>query len=618
MYEQQVVREAPAAPLKRAANDPSRPAVPDEPVLAIDNIQGNIVGFNKDHQTLLFLRVADADQFRAWLGRLIPFIATAAEVLSFNRLFKEIRRRRRVETRTVQATWVNVALSFRALRMLASDPRALQQRAQEFADYKVKAGDAESFKADGFTDEAFRQGMQERAVGVLGDPASEDAEGNPRNWTFGGPGDEADVVVIVASDSTLELAAEVARIEEAIYSGRTEDGAHANSGVQIIYKQQGQTLPPPLTGHEHFGFLDGVSQPGLRGLISEDPTDVLTPRQNPDDLNQGKPGQDLLWPGEFIFGYPQQIGVPKEGHEDEGPNPDPGPVSDAGPVWGKDGSFYVVRRLRQDVDAFHKFLDDKAKELGVSSDLLGAKLVGRWKSGAPVMREPDHDEPALGNDDCANNHFEFQDASQPIHARPAPSGPSCVVESPLCVDDTFPQSPGDPAGARCPFAGHIRKAYPRDDEGNFSADINESSTQTHRLLRRGIPFGPPFYPSPDPKKKDSGNRGLVFAAYQTSIVEQFEFVTRTWVNNPEFKDVTKDGELQSGHDFIIGQSNAGGSRERRCRVTFVKDGAQQEAVITAPADWVIPTGGGYFFSPSIDALCLLTGVEGQRAPRPQE
>lgn len=593
MFEQQLVREAPAT-LAKMENDAARPAVAGEPVLAVGNIQGNIVGFNKDHQTMIFLKITNAEHFRRWLKDFVPFVATAHEVLTFNRLFKAVRRRRGVETHTVQSTWINIAFSFEALRKLAKDGDALQKSASNFPDYK-KSKKAADFKAESFGDEAFKQGMAKRAVDVLGDPKSKSAEGNPGNWVFGGPKNKADAVIIVASDSDEDLDDEVGRIEESIYAGRSIIGEHALSGVQIIYKQNGATLPPPLTGHEHFGFLDGVSQPGIRGTVSSDPTDVLTPRQNPHDPNQGKPGQDLLFPGEFIFGYPQQN--PKDAES-------PGTVAEGGPVWAKDGSFLVVRRLRQEVGNFHKFLEDASKEKGLSADLLGAKLVGRWKSGAPISRQPTADEPKLGNDDCANNHFEFAEDGKEIKKEDATSPEHCT-------DFKFPQAVADTQGLRCPFAAHIRKTYPRDDTGTLSGEINENTTQTHRLLRRGIPFGDPYFPPIDPdKQKDSGNRGLLFAAYQTSIVEQFEFVQAAWVNNAEFKDASANGKLQSGHDFIIGQNNAsGGKRTRRFVLPVGKDGVTELIEIKTEDDWVIPTGGGYFFQPSIDALCLLSGRE---------
>jgi len=435
-------------------------------------------------------------------------------------------------------------------------------------------------------------------------------EGNRNNWLFGGPGNEADVVIIVASDSAAELAAEAGRIEDTIYSGRTGPNSFAKSGVSVIYKQHGNTLPPPLTGHEHFGFLDGVSQPGVRGRLSSDKHDVLTLRQNPEDaehMNQGKPGQDLLWPGEFVFGYPGQD--PKAAEKDGGiakRGPDSlangssggGP---AGPVWAKNGSYLVVRRLRQDVSKFHAFLKNSAPR-GLSADQFGAELVGRWKSGAPVVRRPLADDPPLGDDDCANNHFEFGGASNRIPKQAQPNG--------LCADERDPQSPGDAAGTRCPFAGHIRKAYPRDDTGTLSSEIGEITTQTHRLMRRGIPFGDPFFPPSDAEKgTDNGERGLLFACYQTSIEDQFEFVSQNWVNQSEFKDKSASGKLKSGHDMVIGQTNANGSRTRRCVLRIPQDGGgASEVVIQTDDEWVIPTGGGYFFAPSINALCLLTGA----------
>jgi len=252
-------REAPAPPplerLDVAHTDPARPPVPDEPLLAMDNIQGNgIVGFNKDFQTLLLLKIVNVPDFKRWLKSIIPFIATASEVLAFNRLFKAIRTRRG-DSLTIQATWINIAFSFHALTLLTDD-------------------------ADTFTDEAFKQGLAARSAG-LGDPTDPDAEGNPQNWVIGGPGDEADVILIIESDDRDDLLAEVARVEHSLYPGRRPGGRIIRSGAVIVFKQQGATLPRPLTGHEHFGFLDGVSQPGLRGRISDNPADVLTFRQNP-------------------------------------------------------------------------------------------------------------------------------------------------------------------------------------------------------------------------------------------------------------------------------------------------------------------------------------------------
>jgi Dyp-type peroxidase family len=572
------VRETPpVSPLAPSASQSSlAEAVIEELPVKISNIQGNIIGgFNKDHQTLLFLRLRrDGDvqvhvrNFRRWLAIFAPFVATSEEVLAFNRLFKMIRSRRQAETRTVQATWINIAFSFEMLKFLSPE-------------------------ADQFTDEAFRQGMAARAVEILSDPADPAAEGNPNNWVFGGPGGEADVVITVASDDRHDLSATVEHIETSVYGGRTPNGQTVNSGVQIIYKQQGATLPQPLTGHEQFGWLDGVSQPGIRGRIEEKAGEFITPRQNPTDLNQGKPGQDLLWPGEFVFGYPGQDpnATAKEGITKQGPDslrkagPNGTPV---GPEWAQDGSFLVIRRLRQDVPGFHAFL----KGQGVDPELLGAKLVGRWQSGAPIMRATTKDNPKLGDDDCANLHFEFREESEPI----PPQDPN----SAFCSDTRFPQSEGDKPGAVCPFASHIRKTYPRDDTGTLDKHISEVTTQTHRLLRRGIPYGDPYIPPNDPDKtEDSGNRGLVFTAYQTSIVDNFEFVQHAWANNPDFKDKRQDGTLVSGHDLIIGQSNGpDGSRERRCPV-FI-DGKRKELV--APVDWVIPTGGGYYFAPSLTAL----------------
>lgn len=566
MLNTRFAREAPAPPLEQpavAGPDPSRPHVPDEPVLAMKQIQGNIVvGFNKDFQTLLFLEITNVSDFKRWLAALVPFIASASEVLAFNRLFKEIRSRRGA-SQTIQATWINIALSYRALTLLADD-------------------------ANLFSDEGFKQDLAARSA-MLGDPTDPAAEGHPQNWLVGGPDNQADVILIIASDAHNDMLREVSRIEHSLYPTRGADGRVARSGARVISRQEGATLPQPLAGHEHFGFLDGVSQPGLRGRISADPSDVLTLRQNPHDREEGKPGQKLLWPGEFVFGYPGQSSLAKDIAQ-------PGPVAMAGPSWAENGSFLVYRRLRQDVAGFDQFIRQTAQQLGIAPELVGAKLMGRWASGSPILRAPEADNPALGDSDCANNHFEFGKSSKQILPEEQASPIDCSdrKEHGAQLPDLFPISEGDPLGQICPFASHIRKVYPRDDPSTTLPGANEVSTQTHRLLRRGIPFGEPFRHGIG---EDAEERGLHFLAYQTSIEGQFEFVIRLWVNHPHFKDPG------AGYDMIIGQNNTpGAERERRFTISFVRDGVARREVITTHADWVIPTGGGYFFAPSIAAL----------------
>ncbi len=527
----------------------------EEPALRVDQIQGNILaGFSKDNQALIFLRIEDPKQFKKWLQTVVPFIATTEEVLLFNRLFKAIRSRRGVETRTVTSTWLNIAFSFAGLR-------------------KLDRTQSELFK-----DEAFREGLAKRSE-TLSDPVNEKDEGFQKNWVIGGTGNEAEVVVILASDSPEDLGRAVVDIESSIYTGAHVSGEVIPSGVSVVFKQRGATLPDPLRGHEHFGFLDGVSQPGIKGTAGKD-GDLITPRQTPADPGQGKPGQDRLWPGEFVFGYPGQD--PKDADKK-------GRRVTEGPSWSENGSFLVFRRLRQDVGAFHDFLKSQGGEFNLDPDLFGAKCVGRWPSGAPIERAPEADNPVMSRDDCSNNAFDFQNATIPA----APTKPG------QCKDN-FPDKLAqvDPLGAVCPFAGHIRKAYPRDDVSAKSKRPvpNEADTETHRLLRRGIPFGTPFDPTVIP---DDGNRGLLFLAYQTSIVDQFEFVIKNWVNNPDFKDPG------SGHDPILGQSNQKGSRDRSFKIRL-KNGIEQ--TVRLEKDFVIPTGGGYFFAPSIDALRQLSGA----------
>jgi len=50
------------------------------------------------------------------------------------------------------------------------------------------------------------------------------------------------------------------------------------------------------------------------------------------------------------------------------------------PSWALDGSFLAFRYLPQLVPEFNAFLNEKPVP-GLDADQLGARLVGRWKSG---------------------------------------------------------------------------------------------------------------------------------------------------------------------------------------------------------------------------------------------
>ncbi|MHC5717742.1 MAG: Dyp-type peroxidase [Nostoc sp.] len=568
---QEIIREAPAPePLEgQQTNSFFYVPAPNEPILNVNNIQGNILGgFNKDYQALLFLEIENPNAFKQWLKSQIDFIATASEVIAFNRLFKSSRKRRGREG-TVKATWVNIAFSFEGLKKLTND-------------------------ADSFTDTSFKAGLAKRAVD-LKDPV--DKDNNPIGWVVGGPDNgKIDVVFIIASDERADLLAEVSRILESVVVFTDEQGKAKSSGARITFLEEGANLPSPLSGHEHFGNLDGISQPGIRGRVADNPKELLTPRQNPENRNQGKPGQDLLWPGEFVFGYEGQNGDAKKLEDSKGK------VVSAGLHWANDGSYLVFRRLRQDVYKFHKFLNDTATDLDTDPRKVSAKLVGRWPSGAPTVRTPEKDAPSLGNNDDANNDFEFNGDDPP--------------KDNFFKNDVVPPY-DDATGLRCPFIAHTRKTYPRNDKtpgggglGTEEIDRSEVTTQTHRLLRRGIPYGTVSPSTPNNPLQDEKfvDRGLHFLAYQTSILDQFEFVTQNWVNNQNFSNEAAtghefEGKLTLGHDPIIGQTENNGDRTRKFFIHLEDDQNQpQTKELTAPEDWVIPTGGGYFFAPSISAL----------------
>jgi Dyp-type peroxidase family len=241
-----------------------------------------------------------------------------------------------------------------------------------------------------------------------------------------------------------------------------------------------------------------------------------------------------IGPGHFVFGYEREQG-------DGGYNPAVDPQG-----FLRNGSFLVFRRLAQDVEGFRHFCRNKVMQIsnqwpGMSDQYLAALLVGRWPSGALVSTLVQSDPGLQPNE----NDFDYSD---------------------------------DASGHSCPFGAHIRKVNPRAGPKDI--------TLTPRILRRGIPFGPPFAEKPEQE------RGLAFVSFQTSIRGQLEFLTGGWMNSP-MRPATR-----SGHDLLVGR--ASGSRSLDLRGPF---GPVQ--VTDDNAQWITPTGGAYLFAPGRSAISRL-------------
>jgi Dyp-type peroxidase family len=516
-----------------------------EPLLDVDEIQGNILaGFNKDHQRLIGLRIRGVTEARRWLARILPDVSSLAEVYHFNALFRMRRARLGRDPSGLVATWMNIAFSREGLAKLSSDS-----------------------EAGALPDAAFQTGLNKDRADFLGDPKPPGENDPTASWVIGGTKHPVDILMIVASDDKIRLDSVVVQLRPAAIEGP--------AAPEIVWEEQGETRPD-LPGHEHFGFKDGVSQPGVRGLISRRPKIYLTPRQLKapvaGEIEFGKPGQPLTWPGQFVLGYPFQD---RDGAAQLAP-----PL---GRAWFKNGSFLVFRRLEQDVAGFSAFLEAEADRLsktagfhGIAAKQLGALLVGRWPSGAPISRTPGADNPDLAADSLSNNDFLFtQDTPAPVFRPGSGASPGA-----------FPRAMEGSKGPICPHAAHIFKVNPRDNATNLGPDFD---TLTRRILRRGIPFGPPLA---DPLKGDNGaSRGLHFLCYQASIVDQFEILQQNWANNT-------GAPTSGGHDMIIGQTK---TAARTIDLPPVVPNQAGET-IAAPIAWVKPTGGGYFFAPSIRAI----------------
>ena len=338
-----------------------------------------------------------------------------------------------------------------------------------------------------------------------------------------------------------------------------------------------------LDDHEPFGFRDGISQPEIDWHQQYDASGAHVEYGNRVAL------------GEFLLGYRNEYGKYTER-----------PLTDASVASkallpaedapdrkdvGRNGTYLVMRQLRQDVRGFWQFLFQQANGNWAQAEKLGASMVGRTRDGDPLVTIAQH--PLAGiaarEQDIRQNRFTYD---------------------------------SDPTGAACPLGAHIRRSNPRNGDypgkpgtalarliallgfgrNGFRDDLT-SSVRFHRILRRGREYGTGLSPqqalAPTPENEDE--RGLHFICLNANLSRQFEFLQNAWTMNSKFSALT--GE----NDPVVGNRIATAANPVNGQFTIPVDGALRRRMSAIP-QFVDVQGGAYFFLPGLRALRYFTQV----------
>jgi Dyp-type peroxidase family len=359
--------------------------------------------------------------------------------------------------------------------------------------------------------EEFRQGMVARAE-VLGDTGAN----HPDHWVgaLASPDLHAIVILFARDDNERERCV-----------GEHTAFLERNPGIEVLSYLDLQAAPPFNHAHDHFGFRDRLSQPEIEGMGIEP-----TPGSGPP-----------IKAGEFILGYPDEDGPPARL-----PGPD---------ILSRNGTYMAYRRLQEHVGAFRDFLRQHG-ETPEEQELMAAKLMGRWRSGAPLVLAPDKDDPALGADPQRNNDFDYGKM--------------------------------DPHGYAVPLGCHMRRLNPRDTAANM---------QRRRMIRRGATYGPPL---PEGAPDDGVDRGIAAFIICASLVRQFEFAQNVWINDPSFHG------LGNERDPIVG------THDGTLDMTIPKRPIRRK-IKGLPAFTTLK-GGAYFFLPGLRALRYLATLGDSSEP----
>ncbi|MCB1488105.1 MAG: hypothetical protein KDJ88_11685 [Bauldia sp.] len=401
---------------------------------------------------------------------------------------------------------------------------------------------------------------------ALGDTGRND----PKDWLWGKPGEEVDAVLVLYGKDKTSLGG-LARERRQQLKAHKIDILHALPLAEIPKEAE------PATGvrvREPFGFADGISQPRIRGIS-----------------RGGDPAQatHLVEAGEFVIGYPDNLGylppspsvaaaadpdglLPALGEDPFAQRPRFTPPSpNERRDLGRNGSFLVVRQLEQDRPEFETFLVEAAAALRAAGrapdtgkvpleEWIAAKMVGRWKDGSSLVRNP-------------------TGPASDLATVPGASAPKRAVKP----DNDFLYGAEDSTGARCPLGAHIRRSNPRETfEPGSEAQLAISNR--HRILRVGRTYGP----------DKAGTTGLLFMCLNTDIDRQFGFIQQTWALAPSFHG------LESEVDAFVGVSDKRG--------VFTIPTTDGPIRVKGLRDFVTVKGSAYFFLPGRRAVHYLSAV----------
>ncbi len=322
-------------------------------------------------------------------------------------------------------------------------------------------------------------------------------------------------------------------------SAQLRQGYSAMSAMSELSVHDGKSLAGNTA---HFGYRDGFAQPTIKGGL---------PSAIPDVLPKAPAG-------EFLLGYPSQY--------TDFTYPVPVPAA-----LGLNGSFVAFRILAQDCHGFEQFLTESAHQTGLDRELIAAKLCGRWRNGVPLSLSPDFPDEQIPFEQ--RNSFDYM--------------PS----------ESVPNAFDDRRGYRCPLGSHIRRMNPRNSIVAGNAGLR------HRIIRRGLPYGPPYDPA---NPNDGIERGLLGMFVGVSIKDQFEFLMSNWANKGSLAPGLRDTR-----DPIIGNNGRNGDNEHGSNMgTFLLplEGQKRPVALTGLSRFVTCHGAAYCFLPSVTAIRYISSL----------